>query len=176
MGVLHVVHGVVVVLGHGQIDVEGVLGVGLAREQEEAHGVLAGPLDQVAQRDVAAGALADLDLFAVAHHAHHGVQHVVGVALGDAHIGSLQAGAHAGDGAVVVRALDVDHLGEAALELLDVIGHIGHEVGVAAVGLAHHAVFVVAVVGGLEPQRAVLLIGLAVGDQAVHGGLDMAVL
>jgi hypothetical protein len=100
------------------------------REQEEAHRVLAGPLDQVAQRDVGAGALADLDLFAVAHHAHHGVQHVVGVALGNAHIGRLQAGAHAGDGAVVVGALDVDDLGEAALELLDVVGHIGHEVGV----------------------------------------------
>ena len=38
-------------------------------------------------------------------------------------------------------------LREAALELGDVIGDVGHEVRVAAVGLAHHAVLVVAVVG-----------------------------
>ena len=36
---------------------------------------------------------------------------------------------------------------------------------------AHDAVFVVAVVRGLEPQRAVLLVRLAVGHQLVHGGL-----
>jgi hypothetical protein len=40
--------------------------------------------------------------------------------------------------------------------------------------LAHDAVLVVAVVGGLEPQRAVLLVGLAVGDQPGHRGLDAA--
>ena len=133
MGVLHVVDRVVVVLGHGQIHIEGVFGVGLAAQQEEAHRVLAGPLDQVAQRHIAAGALADLDLFAALDHAHHGVQHVVGVALRNAHIGRLQAGAHAGNGAVVVRALDVDDLGEATLPLGDVVGHIGHKVGVGAV-------------------------------------------
>jgi hypothetical protein len=75
---------------------------------------------------------------------------------------------------VVVGALDVDDLGEAALPLGDVVGHVGHEVGVGAVALAHDAVLVVAVVGGLEPQRAVLLVGLAVGDQLVHRGLDAA--
>src|SRR5256885_13306630 len=32
----------------------------------------------VAQRDVGAGALADLDFLAAAHHAHHGVQNIVG--------------------------------------------------------------------------------------------------
>jgi hypothetical protein len=40
--------------------------------------------------------------------------------------------------------------------------------------LAHDAVLVVAVVGGLEPQRAVLLVGLAVGDELVDRGLDAA--
>jgi hypothetical protein len=45
-------------------------------------------------------------------------------------------------------------LGEAALPLVHVVGDVGHEVGVGAVGLAHHAVLVVAVVGGAQPQRA----------------------
>ena len=41
----------------GQINVEHVLGVGLAAEQEEAHGVFAGPFNEVAQGHVAACAL-----------------------------------------------------------------------------------------------------------------------
>ena len=174
MRVLHVVHRVVVVLCNGQIHIEGVLRVGLAAQQKEANRVLAGPLDQVAQRDVAARAFADLDLFTALDHAHHGVQHIVGVALGDAHIGRLQPGAHAGDGAVVVGALDVDDLGVTTLPLGDVVSHVGHEVGVGAVALAHDAVLVVAVVGGLEPQRAVLLVGLAVGHELVDSGFDAA--
>ena len=161
MGVLHVINGVFVVLGQRQVDVKDVFGVGLAAEQEETHRVGAGPLDQVAQSDVAAGAFGDFHLFAVAHHAHHGVQHVVGVTGGHAGTGGLQAGAHAGDGAVVVHALNVDGLGITALPLGQVVGHVRHKVGVAAVALFHDAVFVVAVVGRFEPQRAVLLIGLA---------------
>ena len=58
------------------------------------------------------------------------------------------------DRAVMVAALDVDDLGEPALPLRHVIRDVGHEVRVAAVGLAHHAVLVVAVVGGAQPQRA----------------------
>jgi hypothetical protein len=57
MGVLHVEHRVLVVLLERQVDVEGELGVGLAADQEEAHRVAAGPVDQVAQRDVAAARL-----------------------------------------------------------------------------------------------------------------------
>jgi hypothetical protein len=111
---------------------------------------------------------------AALHHRDHLVQHVVGVAGRDAHARGLQPGAHAGHGAVVVGALHVDDLGEAALELVDVVGHVGHEVRVRAVGLAHHAVLVVAVVGGAQPQRAVLFVGLAGGHQACHGGFDAA--
>ena len=61
----------------------------------------------------------------------------------------------------MVGALDVDHLGKAALPLGDVVGHVRHKVGVRAVRLFHHTVFVVAVIGGLEPQSAVLFVGLA---------------
>ena len=48
--VLHVEHRVLVVGLQRQVDVEDELGVGLAADQEEAHRVAAGHLDQVAQR------------------------------------------------------------------------------------------------------------------------------
>ena len=179
MRVLHVVNRVVVVSGHSQVHVEHVFGVGLARQKEEAHRVFAGPLDQITQRHVAAGTLGDFDLFAVLHHPNHGVQYVVGVARGYTHARSLQACAYPGDGAVVVGALDVDSAGIAALPFGQVVGHVGHEVGVlrgglAAVGsvrgrLSHHPVFVVAVIRAFEPQRAVLLIGFTRFDQQVYG-------
>ena len=102
------------------------------------------------------------------------MQHVIGVALGDADIGRLQACTHAGNRAVVVGALDVHHAGEAAFPFGDVVGHIGHKVGVSAVALAHDTVFVVAVVGGLEPQGAVLLVGLACVLELLHGGIHLA--
>mmetsp|Transcript_20389 Transcript_20389/g.78156 ORF Transcript_20389/g.78156 Transcript_20389/m.78156 type:complete len:636 (-) Transcript_20389:435-2342(-) len=173
MGVLHIEHRVLVVLLQRQVDVEGELGVGLAADQEEAHRVAAGPVHQVAQRHIGAGALGDLDLLAVLHDRDHLVQHIVREALRDAEVDRLQAGAHPGDGAVVVGALDVDALRVAALELVDVIGHVGHEVGVATFLLAHHAVLVVAVVGGAQPQGAALLVGLATGHQALDRLLQL---
>ena len=180
MGVLHVEDRVLVVLLERQVHFEGELGVGLAADQEEAHRVAAGPVDEVAQGDVAAGALGDLDLLAPAQDGHHLVQHVVRVAGWNAHPCGLQARTHAGDGAVVVAALDVDDLDEAPLPLVDVIRHIGHEVGVGRGRrptflcstfrrrLAHHAVLVVAVVGAAQPQCAVFLVGLAGVHQPLH--------
>jgi hypothetical protein len=52
-------------------------------------------VDQVAQRHVAAGALGDLHLLAAAHDGDHLVQHVFRIALRDAGVERLQAGAHA---------------------------------------------------------------------------------
>ena len=63
---------------------------------------------------------------------------------------------------------------KAALPLLDVVGHVRHEVGVAAVGLAHDAVLVVTVIGAAQPQRAAVLEGLAGRDELLHRGLDAA--
>ncbi|CAM2147879.1 hypothetical protein PT2222_10321 [Paraburkholderia tropica] len=196
--VLHVIHRVFVVFLQREVDVEHEFRVGLARDEEEAHGVAAAadgrfvelirrdvaaravhigaarPFDQVAHGHVAARALGDLHFLAVAHDGDHLVQHVVGIARRNADAERLQARAHARDGAVVVRALDVDDLGEAAFPLGDVVCDVRQEVRVGAVGLAHHAVLVVAVVGRLEPQRAVLLVGLARGDQRLDGLLDAA--
>ena len=68
----------------------------------------------------------------------------------------LQRAAHARDVAVMVRAPHVDQQVVAALPLVEVIGDVGGEVGLLAIGADHHAVFVVAEFGGLEPLGAVL--------------------
>ncbi len=179
MGVLHVEDRVLVVLLQRQVHVEGEFGVGLATDQEKAHRVAAGPVDQVTQGDVGAGALGDFHLLATLHHRDHLVQHVIGVARRNADACRLQSSAHPGDGAVVVAPLDVDRLGVATGELADVVGHIGHEIGVlgaaeaAWLRLAHDPVLVVAIVGAAQPQRTVVLIRLARSHQPRDGGLDL---
>ncbi len=55
------------------------------------------------------------------------------------------------------------------------VGDVRDEVGVAAVGLAHHAVLVVAEVGGAQPQRAVLLVGVAARREGLHHRVHAAV-
>ena len=93
---------------------------------------------------------------------------VFGEFLRDAHLtgerAALKAAADAGNRAVMVGALNVDGLGEAALELGKVVGDVGHKVGKGAVDLAHHAVLVVVnaevfAFGGLEPEGAVAFFG-----------------
>ena len=101
--------------------------------------------------------------------------HVVGVARRNAEPGRLQPGAHARDRAVVIGALHVDRRRESALPLRDMVRDVGDEIRVPAVRLPHHAVLVVAVVGGLQPQRAVLLVGLARRDEPRDRGVDPAV-
>ena len=66
-------------------------------------------------------------------------------------------GAHPRHVAVVVRAPHVDRAVEPALGLVLVVGDVGEKVGVAPVRLAQHAVLVVAVGGGAQPQRTALL-------------------
>ena len=183
MGVLQIVDGVFVALLLGEVDVEDEFGIGLAGNEEEAGGVLAGHVDEVAQRDVVAGALAHLDGFAVLHDGEHLVKDVFGEFLRDAHLtgerAALKAAADAGNRAVMVGALNVDGLGEAALELGKVVGDVGHKVGKGAVDLAHHAVLVVVnaevfAFGGLEPEGAVAFFGAAGVDHGLHGGLHAA--
>ncbi len=54
------------------------------------------------------------------------------------------------------------------------VGHVRHEVRIGAVGLFHHAVFVVAVLCRTQPQRAILLIGLAGFFQRIDRSLNLA--
>ena len=76
---------------------------------------------------------------------------------------------------MVVAALDVDRLLVTPLELAHVIGHVRHKVGVAAIGLAHDTVFVVAILGGAQPQRTVLFIGFSSVVQARNGSIHPAI-
>ena len=56
----------------------------------------------------------------------------------------------------MIGAQDIDQLLEAAFTLVQVIRDIGSEVGPLAILALDHAILLVAVVGRLEPQRAVL--------------------
>ncbi len=62
VGVLNVVNRVVVRLRAGEVDVKGQLRIGAARRQEEARGIAADFVDQVAHGDVAARPLRELHL------------------------------------------------------------------------------------------------------------------
>ena len=109
------------------------------------------------QGDVGTGAFGEfLPLTALHHHHHHFVQDVVRIALWDADMGRLQTGAYARDRAVVIGALDVDDFVKATAPFVDVIRHVRYKIGVAASALRHHAVFVIAKVGGAQPQCAAL--------------------
>src|SRR3546814_6588058 len=70
----------------------------------------------------------------------HLVQDIGREILGYAQIKALQAGAHAGDGAMVVGALYIDGPVKAAFPLGDVVGDVGHEIRIAAFRLAHPTV------------------------------------
>ena len=76
---------------------------------------------------------------------------------------------------MVVGAEDVDGALEAALELAEQVAEVGGEVGGDAVLALDHAVLVVAEGGRAEPQRAFLLVKVAVGLQRVDRALHVAV-
>src|SRR3546814_19742923 len=69
------------------------------------------------------------------------------LALGD----RLGRRLHPLDVAAVVRAPDVDLVGEATVELVPMIGDVAGEIGPAAVGLLQRPVDIVAEFGGAEP-------------------------
>ncbi len=164
MGILHIVNGVVIIFGNGQIHIKQILGVGLSTQEKEANRVLAGPINQVSQGDVTTGTLGDFDLFTSAHDPHHGVQNIGGEFLGDPQAlqitHRLKPRFHTRNGAMVIRALDVDHVVKATLPLAQMVGHIGHKIRVAAFAFSHHAVFVVSKCSACEPQRPIFLISV----------------
>ena len=89
MGVLNVVDGVLVTAGQRQIHIEGQLRSGRSRDQKIPGGVAADPVDQIAERDVAARALGEFHLCALAHDSHHLMEHILRPAFGYAHIEAL---------------------------------------------------------------------------------------
>ena len=148
MGVLDVEHRVVLGLLHRLVEVEVERRVVLAGQHDEAGHVGADLDHQVAERDEGAGAFRHLEGLAALEEADELAEldverHAVLRERGD-------GGAHALDVAAVVGAEDVDELVVAALDLVEVVGDVGGEVGPAAVGLLDRAVGVVAVGGGAE--------------------------
>ena len=90
--------------------------------------------------------------------------------------GVAERGAHRhqpGDVPVVVGAEHDEAAVEAALALVEVVGQVAREVGRLAVGPDDDPVLVVAVLLGAQPERAVLLVGVAeLGepvDRLLHG-------
>ena len=126
-------------------------------DEEPARGVYADILAQLADGDRVAGALGHFDFLAVFDHADHldKVDRERALRIAERGEGVL----HTGDVGVVVGAPEIDEQRVAALDLVNVVGDIGRQVGESAVALAEDAVLVVAVVGALKPERAVLFVG-----------------
>ena len=76
------------------------------------------------------------------------------------------------DVAVVVGAEQVDAQVEAARALVDVVGGVGGEVGVVAVGLDEDAVLVVAEVRRAQPHGPVELVDVTLLDELLQAALD----
>ena len=179
---LHVIHRIFIGLRQRHIHIEHEFRIRFTRDQEEAHGVAAfhdvagaRPFDQVPHRHIRPGTFGDFDFLTVFHDGDHFVQHVVRIALRNTDVQCLQASAYTGDGAVVIAALNIDRLLIAAFPFGHVVSHIRYEVSVSTVRLTHHAVFIIFVLGGAQPQRAVLLIGFTGSDQCIHGTFDFTV-
>ena len=157
--VLHVVDRVLLALLAGQVEVEVERRLVAALHQEEARGVHADVVEQVAERHDGARPLAHLLGLAPLEQADE---------LDDRHLERVRVvpagrehGAQARDVAVVVGAEHVDQQVVAAPGLVEVVGDVGGEVGGVAVAADQHAVLVVAVGGGAEPDRALGLVGVA---------------
>ena len=153
VGVLHIVDRVFTVLPHGQIQVEVQGSGGSPGVEEVPGGVHADLVQQVVERNGLARALGHAHRLAVLHQVHQLHQHhhqPVRAVQPQAVQGGLQPG-HV---AVVVGAPDVDGLVKAPhLQLVAVVGDVGGEVGVKAVGPAQYVV--------LQVQLVHLLLGLA---------------
>src|SRR5438093_8950086 len=77
----------------------------------------------------------------------------------------------------MVRAVDCHRSCEATFACVDVICDVREEIGVLAAffhPLAHHAVLIVPEVGRLEPESAVLLVGMPRPHQPTQRLLDLA--
>ena len=159
VGILDIIHGVLAVLPDGQVQVEIDGAGGGAGVEEVPGGVHADLIEQVVQGNGLAGALGHADGLTVLEQVHQLHEHhdeAVGAVQAQAVQGRLQAGHMA----VVVGPPDVHSLVKAAdLQLVAVVGDVGGEVGVEAVGAAEHIV--------LQVQLVHLLLALALGQVLV---------
>ncbi len=167
VSILDIVHRVVVGLGLGQVQVEVHVLLAFAHDIEEARRVVAHFLAQLAQGDEFAGACGHLHLLATA--IEDGELHQQHVQLGGVVAQGGQRGLHARHIAVMVGAPDVDDTRITALQLVHVVGDVGSEVGLLAVFAHHHPVLLITEFGGAKPERALLLVDVAAGLEALDG-------
>ena len=167
VGVLHVVDRVLVALALRQVDVELHLGVGGALEEEEAAGVGADLIDDLAQGDDLAGALREAHGLAAALEADELADDDLKPPFLDAE--GLHGRLHARDVALVVGAPDVDREVEAAAdELVVVVGDVGGEVGRDAGRADEDVVLVLAEGAAVQPDGAFLVDDGALLAQQLH--------
>ena len=160
MAVLHVEHGVIGGLGAPQFHVDIQRRIHGGTDQGIASGIHADGFHQVIQRDDSAGALGHPHGDAILAQVHH---------LADEHLHLVRviaqccgSGAQAGDVPVVIRAEHVDAQVVIAVDLVHDVGDIARDVRSVAIGLDDHAVFVIPVLGGTQPPRALGFVEVAV--------------
>src|SRR5690606_36242511 len=172
VGVLDVVDRVLVAAALGQVQVEIQVLVVAAHHVEEAGGVGADFLAQLAQGDEAAGAGGHLHALAAAE--QDGELHQLHLDLRRIQTQALGRGLEPGDVAVVVGAEDVDGALAAAPDLAPPAAAAARDTGGAAVVAPVRAVLAAAGAGGADAPRAGPLAPVALLLQRGDGTLDVA--
>ena len=159
-----IVDGVLAVLAHGEAEVEVHLRVGLGVE-EPARGVARHLVEQIGKADGLAGALAHAHDLAVAQELHELHEHYLEAVLA-VEVQGVERAFEAGDVTMVVGAPDVyGAVKMPYLQLVAVVGDVGGEVSIDAVGSAENVV--------LEVELFYVLLALSGGAQLVAEDADV---
>ena len=75
---------------------------------------------------------------------------------------------------MVIGTLLINYASKTTLPFVQVVGHIRYEVGVTTVCFTHYTVFVVAKVGGAQPESTAVFIGVTIFNQCLNGFFDFA--
>src|SRR6516165_1869091 len=150
MGVLNIEHRVIARLLGDLDEIEIEWRVILTVKHHEANGPRAHFVHDIPERDERPGTFGHLDRLPAAKQADKLTKLDVELCLAIGQRGDRRL--HALNVAAVVGPPDVDHIGEAASEFVAVIGHIGGEIGVAAIGLDKRSVHIIAELGGAEQE------------------------
>ena len=173
--VLHIVDRVLGGLLHSEIQIEFEVGVCLSGVEEEACCIQRNLVQQCDQCDCLAAALGEFYHFSVTHQHYHLHQNHIQTACICAQC--RQRRFQAGHIAVVVGTQNVDCLVELPHhQLIIVVCDIRHDIGRDSVGTNQHEILVCAEVGRLEPNCALLLIGVATLGQLFYHPLYLTVL
>src|SRR5690625_5351993 len=89
VGILHVIDRVFLAMREGQVNIKSKLGICPTLHQKETNRIQTYPVDELAHGGVAASALRDGELGAMAHHLDHIVQDIGGEITEDVQIHTL---------------------------------------------------------------------------------------